>query len=100
MNLMAIIGKGFKTDVSEIDADTWDSAVKLLKYGVTEPKLESEEDVLGLAEDADFLFLELANYNKPTEKMNDYFQSQRQDEPNNSTDSVKVAPKTIEPLRP
>lgn len=57
------------TKLSEADADeSWVQVVNFLKASIVNPKLTSEEDVLNLGEDADFLLLEAAAFNKPSEE--------------------------------
>jgi hypothetical protein len=59
----------------EITLDVWRDVVELLKASVIEPKISSEEDVLNLGEDADWLLQEVVAYNQPSELLQSLFRA-------------------------
>ena len=59
----------------EISTDVWRDVVELLKASVIEPKISSEEDVLNLGEDADWLLQEVVAYNQPSELLQSLFRA-------------------------
>jgi hypothetical protein len=59
----------------EITLDVWRDVVELLKASVLEPKISSEEDVLNLGEDADWLLQEVVAYNQPSEALQSLFRA-------------------------
>jgi hypothetical protein len=59
----------------EITLDVWRDVVELLKASVVEPKISSEEDVINLGEDADWLLQEVVAYNQPSEALQSLFRA-------------------------
>ncbi len=51
----------------EVSPEVWSDIVGFLKATVVDPVLSSEEDVLSLGEDADYVFMETVKHNQPSE---------------------------------
>jgi len=59
----------------EVSPDVWRDVVELLKASVLEPKISSEDDVINLGEDADWLLQEVVAYNQPSESLQSLFRA-------------------------